>query len=646
MNTKPTRAASAVPSRRVVLGFFGVVLLTLAAYRDIAQHEFLNYDDNEYVTEHPVIRRGLHWEGLLWAVTHFHHATWHPLTTLSHMLDCSVFGLDAPAHLRVNLFLHLANTGLLFWLFYRTTGAPGPSLWIAGAFALHPLHVESVAWVAERKDVLSTLFGLLSSLAYVRYAWEPTRGRYVAALLCFVLALLSKPMVVTLPLLWLLLDWWPLRRVPAAQRDMWSRWRFLVFEKLPFLLCSLVIGLVTIATQQRAGALEPLAESPLPERLSTAAVALVAYLRDCLWPARLAVFYPRQPIALVSVAGSLALLGSLTALAIRYRHRAPYVFVGWLWYLFGILPVSGLIQVGDQARADRFTYLPLVGIFLAVAFLVREWARAGRLRQRGVVVVAAAILLVWTCVSANQVEVWRNSQTLFRHALRVTQANHVAHANLGADLLSRGSLREARQHLHAALRLRPALPLALISLGVLEEREGNLDVAADLYQRVLALNPNHVTGNFNLALLLRARGDREAALRHVQRAIEVDASHAKAQVLLGDLLWERGDADGAITAYRRAIAGRPDLVAAHNQLALALEGSGRREEAIEFYRNVVRLAPEDPRAHFNLGAALKDLGHAPEAEASFQMALTLAEAQGAANIARAAREALADRSAR
>lgn len=641
MNARPFRNRLAVPPP-VLLALLGLELLVFACYRDIARHEFLNYDDNEYVSEHPVVRRGLHGEGVLWAFTHFHHATWHPLTTLSHMLDCSLFGLHAPAHLAVNLAFHLANTGLLFALLYRATHVPWASLWVAGAFALHPLHVESVVWVAERKDVLSTLFALLSSLAYVGWVSKPTHQRYAATLALFIFALLSKPMVVTVPIVWLLLDWWPLGRTNAAAAYSWRTWRPLVLEKWPFFLCAFVVGLVTIVTQYRAGALEPLATSPFTERVATAATALAAYLKAFVWPVGLAVFYPRHRIELVWLLGSSLLLVGLTALAFRHRNRAPYLLVGWLWYVVGILPVSGLLQAGDQARADRFTYVPLVGVFLALAFAVRNWASGQRWREGAALASAVGILVAWAWVTARQVTVWRTTETLFRHALRVTEANHVAHANLGADLLARGHLHEAREHLEAALRLRPALPLALISLGALEAQEGNFEAAAESYRRVLALRPDHVAAHFNLALVLRARGEYEAALHHVQRALEADPTHAKALVLLGDLRWQQGDAKAAIAAYERAVALRPDLAAAHNQLAMALEGTGRSQEALEFYRNVVRLAPDDPRSHFNLAAALKEAGYASEAQAGFRRALALAEAQGKPDIARAAREALAE----
>jgi tetratricopeptide (TPR) repeat protein len=386
--------------------------------------------------------------------------------------------------------------------------------------------------------------------------------------------------------------------------------------------------------------MEPLAASPLGQRLANAVVAYAMYLRDALWPAGLAVFYPRAQWPGSWVAASLAVLLAITAAALSRVERAPYWIVGWAWYLLGILPVSGIVQVGDQARADRFTYLPLAGLFLAAAVSAEHWAQQVAVRRGAVALAGGGILLAWAGATSEQVRVWRNTETLFRHALQVTRDNHVAHANLGAYLVERGRGAEARPHLEEALQLRPLSPLAHISLGVLEMQEGNLAAAEQHFHDVLAALPEHGAAHFNLALVLRARGDRSGAIEHVQRALARQPDHAKGLVLLGDLLAEGGQVAAAEEAYRKALRAKPDLAAAHNQLALLLEARGRSEEALAHYRELVRLAPDDARAHFNLAAALRDHGQQQEARTHFRRALEIAERQGDPHLAANARAAL------
>lgn len=618
-----------------------LVVWTLWAYRDVRTHDFLLFDDNEYVTEHPVIRQGLHWDGVVYVFTQPHHATWHPLTGLSHLLDVTLFGLSAPAHLAVNVALHTGNAVLLFLLLARLLHSRLTSFWIAAAFALHPLHVESVAWVSERKDVLSTFFALLAAHSYVTAVRSPPQRRWWRAThVLFALALLAKPMVVTLPVLLLLLDDWPLQRV-AAQGGVLARWWPRVREKSALFALALAVGLVTIAAQSHRGAMEPLAASPLPYRIGNAVVAYASYLRDLVWPLSLAVFYPRHPLDTLQLAVSLLVLAGITATAWFTRRTHPWGWVGWCWYIAAIAPVSGLLQVGDQARADRFTYLALVGVFLWIANEVREQTRAHTWAGMAAATAGLACLLWWGTRTARQTELWRNTETLFRHALAVTHNNHVAHANLGAYLLRQGRTEEALQHLQAAVALRPYDPLARLNLGVAAANRGDWEDAAAHYLALLAVNPDHVSANFNLALAWRQLGRHEEARRHVERALRADPHHAKAHVLRGDLLREEGDFAAALAAYRAAVAADPTLVAAHAQLAALLEALGQRDEALAHYRQAVHLAPNDPRAWFNLAAALHDAGDAEAARSAFTRALQVAEATGDHDVAMRARQALA-----
>ncbi len=634
------RGARAKPETHWVVALAALlVVVTVWTYRDLRAHEFLLYDDNEYVVEHPVIRKGLTWEGLVYVFTKAHHATWHPLTGVSHLLDVSMFGLFAPAHLAVNLALHGANAVLMFLLWWQLLGSVVPSFWVAAAFAWHPLHVESVAWVAERKDVLSTFFALVAALAYVDFVRRGIRRAWVILLVAYVAALLAKPMVVTLPLLLLMLDAWPLGRVRLGESNA-AEWVGLVREKRTLFTLAFLVGLATIAAQAARGAMEPLAASPLAFRIANACLAYVQYLRDAVWPVALAVFYPRQSLTIEQVVLPLALLAVVTGASWFYRARFPWLWVGWLWYLVGIAPVAGILQVGDQARADRFTYLPLTGIFVAVAWQVRMWVRGRRSLEIASVVAGVSLLAVWAVLTARQTQHWRNTETLFRHALQVTEKNHVAHANLGAYLLREGRTQEALAHLEQAIALRPHDPLARLNLGVAAANRGMWQEAVDHYRTLLAAHPRHVSANFNLALALIELGQHEAARQHLEAALREDPNHSKARVALGNLLLSQGDTQAAISAYRSALATDPNLLPAHAQLAIALERSGATDRALFHYREVTRLAPRDPRAWFNLAAALRDANQPERATEAFSQALAVAEQVGDVEVATRARAAL------
>ncbi|GIW43550.1 MAG: O-GlcNAc transferase [Candidatus Binatia bacterium] len=619
----------------------GLVLATatLWAYADLRTHEFLLYDDNEYVSEHPVIRRGLSWEGIVYVFTQPHHATWHPLTGLSHLLDVTLFGLSAPAHLAVNLAFHIANALLLFALWWRLLDSAAVSFWIAAAFALHPLHVESVAWVSERKDVLSTCLALLATHAYVGWVRQPTGWRWWSVAGWYVAALLAKPMVVTLPLLLLLLDFWPLRRT-QAQRPWFEQWWRLAREKTALFVLAFAFGVITIAAQTSRGAVEPLAASPLSFRLANACLAYALYLRDLVWPLGLAVFYPRRAVSGTELALAISVLAATTTIAWVWRRRCPWLWVGWLWYVIALAPVAGLVQAGDQARADRFTYLALTGIFVAVGWQTREWVARGRWAARGSCVAGMVLIGWWSARTAVQVRYWRNTETLFRHALEVTENNHVAHANLGADLLRQGRVDEAFFHLDRALAIRPYDPLARLSLGAAYAARGQWNEALDNYRQVLAVRPNHVSANFNAALVLMEIGQRDAARQHLEVALREDPHHSKAWVALGRILLDSNERDPAIAAYRRALEIDPRSVAAHAQLAVALEQAGNTEEALVHYREVTRLVPQDARAWFNLAAALRDAQRLAQAKEAFAQALAVAERTGEREVAARVREAL------
>jgi protein O-mannosyl-transferase len=598
-----------------------LLLSTVLLYAPVRHHAFLNFDDGDYVTENLSVRAGLTAASIRWALTSAHQATWHPLTSLSHLLDVEIFGLHAGAHLLVNVALHALATAVLFLVLRAMTGTRWASAWVAGMFAWHPLHVESVAWVSERKDVLSGLLWMLTLAGYVAYVRRPTRGRWLAVLVVFALGLLAKPMLVTLPLVLLLLDAWPLGRLTratAARR---------LLEKTPLFVLAAAVSVITVVAQQRAGAIGTLTSTPVSYRVGNALVSYVTYLRKTVWPSDLAVFYPAvSTLEVTTAALAAAVLAAITALALRERARRPYLLVGWLWYLGTLVPVLGLVRQGDQAMADRFTYLPLIGIFIAVAWSVESLVS---LRRRPLLGAAAALsLAACMLLTARQLRHWESSITLFTHALAVTRAvtrdNPVAHTNLGAALALRGHVDEAMAHYREAIAIAPGNAATHLSLGLAHARLGDLDAAIASYREAIRLDPRSALAEYNWGHLLAERGDLDGAIVHYERALVIDPRYAKAHNNLGWALAAQGKLEAAVERYREAIALDPDLVAAHNNLAVALEGLGRTDDALEQYRRTVELAPDEARAHANYAALLAGRGRVDEAIAAYREAVRLA----------------------
>ncbi|MEB2286374.1 MAG: hypothetical protein B6D46_09240 [Polyangiaceae bacterium UTPRO1] len=638
--TPPLPAAGSRPVPLAGLDLLvGAVLLlaTLALYAPVRGHAFLNYDDNEYVTEHPLVRRGVTRAGAAWALTGVHQATWHPLTTLTHMIDVEVFGLDAGAHLLVNAALHaLASLGL-FLVLRSATGARWPSAFAAAAFAWHPLRVESVAWVAERKDVLSGLLWMLTLAAYVAYARRPTRRRRAAATVVFALGLLAKPMLVTLPCVLLLLDFWPLGRAAAGSG---AAWRALVREKLPLFALAAAASAVTLAAQQRAGALSTLAAAPIDYRVANALLSYVAYLRKIVWPSDLAVFYPpREHLSAWAALAAAALLAAITVLVVRAARRTPYLLVGWLWYLGTLVPVIGLVRHGDQAMADRFTYLPSIGLFVMAAWGGQALAAAARRRVPSwLIVVAGGLALVAAAAATSrQLGYWRDSLTLFSRALVVDPNNYLAHGNLGIALDALGRHAEATAHFEHAVAARPGSAKSHLNLGNARAREGRNDAAEAEYREALRLDPDSALAAYDLGLLLAERGQLGEAIGWYRYALDRDPDYARAWNNLGWALAATPTPEAlaaAVAAYERALAIDPTLAAVHNNLAVALEALGRSDEALAHYAAAVRLAPDDARAHANYAALLADRGRHDEAIAAYGEALRLAPDLAAARRAR------------
>lgn len=465
----------------------GLVTAAAAVFGQMRGHDFVSFDDGLYVYQNPMVRKGLSLEGLRWAFTTFDAANWHPLTWLSHMLDVSLFGLDAGSHHLVSLALHAGSAVLLFHLLWRGTGALARSAAVAALFCLHPLHVESVAWIAERKDLLSTFFGMLSLLAWVEHAWRPSAGRYLAALLAFALSLMAKPMLVTLPFVLLLLDWWPLER---GRR---------IVEKIPFLLLSAISVAVTFVAQRQGGALDTLTASPLRLRLANALVAYLDYLVKTIWPSGLSYFYPleTESIGWRALASALV-LAAISIVVIAQARSRRHLAVGWLWYLGTLVPVIGIIKVGSQAMADRYTYFPLIGIFVAVVWTIPQRAKAAA--------GAAAAICALAVVSWFQVRHWRSGVSLYRHALEVDPENWAALSNLGGELLVGGKPAAAAAALAEAIRIHPDNAMAHASLGLALEQQGKPAEAVDSMRRAILLQPSNGTLYIDLCRLLRKAG--------------------------------------------------------------------------------------------------------------------------------------------
>jgi len=614
-----------------------LALSTLAVYAPVRGFDFVNYDDPEYVTGNPHVRNGLTVDGIVWAFTHSHSANWHPLTWISHMLDCQLFGLNPAAHHLTNVLLHIANTVLLFWVLNAMTGRRWRSGFVAALFALHPLHVESVAWVSERKDVLGAFFWMLTLAAYVRYVRRPTWWRYAAVALVFALGLMAKQMVVTLPVVLLLLDLWPLGRlevppfgkggqggIPPNVRPNPPQSPFfkggrgtvvgLVIEKLPLIGLAVAASAITFVAQRHGGAVVSAADRTLTFRAANALIAYVTYLVKMVWPSGLAVFYPTPAVLLAWwVAGAALVLSALSVLAFRAARQRPYLLVGWLWYLGTLVPVIGIVQVGDQAMADRYTYLPLVGIFIIVTWGACDLAARWPSRRIGLGLVGTAALAACCTLTWRQLHYWRNGSALFQRALAVTADNHVAHLNFGQILFDQGDLRGALGHFTEVVRIRPGFAKARVNLAAALAATGETDAAMAQYAEALRLDPNESMAHLNLGLLLAARGDLDAALAHCAEALRLDPMYAKAHTAMGLALAAREKWPEAIAHYREAIRLDPESAAVHNSLAIAFEHSGRAEEAIQQYAEVVRIVPDDPRGHYNLASALADQGRLDEA---------------------------------
>ncbi len=644
------RAASiSLRKRHGIVAALIITTLTLSAFWEVRHNDFVNYDDNVFIYDNPWVKSGVSIPGIRWAFTNTYGSNWHPLTWLSHMTDCHLYGLNPRGHHLGNLGIHLLSSLLLFAALYNMTGSYFPSLATAVLFAVHPLHVESVAWAAERKDVLCAFFWMLTMLAYHHYTKKPGIRRYIPVATAFCLGLLAKPMIVTLPFVLLLLDYWPLRRFPVSSsgyndgrsnaasgsrsvvpiistgfEQLWP----VIRDKIPFIVLSAIVSIITYYAQDTAGAVMTLETLSIFERFGNALVSYCQYLWKMVYPINLIVLYPladrHLSIARVVFAGCV-LLG-ITFVAIRNARRRPQLIVGWLWYVGTLLPVIGIIQVGIQSFADRYTYIPLVGIFIMIGWSLPPLHRTQRRVRMLLLVMSAALSIVLVAITRRQVSHWKNSKSLFTHALRFSTNSHIAHNNLGIALSLEGKHTEAVKHFREAVKIKPdytagrrhlgtllaslgdttagirhletAVALdpeytnARYDLGIVHGHSGNIDVARQHLSRVMTDRPNHPQAAFQLGKLLVDHGQFAEAIPFLESAIRITRNHAAAYSQLGKAMQRTGQIENAIHSYQEALDISPNLIDAHENLAHLLAGKKMYDRAIFHYREGLRIVPD------------------------------------------------------
>jgi Tfp pilus assembly protein PilF len=586
--------------RNVVAICAALGALVLLVFGQTWRHEFVNYDDILYVYGNPDVVRGSTVTGVLRAFTHKEFGLWNPLVTISHIVDCRLYGLHAGGHHLTNVSLHLASVILLFLVFHGMTGAVWRSALAAALFAIHPLRAESVAWVSERKDVLSGLFFMLTLGAYARYVRRPdSRMRYGAVIVLFSLGLMCKPMLVTLPFVLLLLDYWPLNRLFAGAttgRFPVPDWR-VVREKIPLFALSLALILGMVLPTPAPSDIEIV---PLTTRLAEAPVALLAYLGQLAWPFHLAAIYPRSPLAPAWWPLAALLLGMLSLLAFLLRKNHPYLWMGWLWNLGMLVPVSGIVQISRHWMADHYTYLPQIGLYVALSWALGDYAGTNRLRRMVAVGLTACVLILLSLAAHRQTAVWKTSGTLWNHTIAVTSDNVIARTNLGFDLLQRGRPAEAEQELRAALVISPHFAGAHNHLGTALMQQDRPDEAIRHYEEALRISPSFAWAHNNLGIALCQTGNPATAAAHFRKALVINPADAEARYNLASALEILGNSRDAVEEYRRALDVAPDDAETHNSLGRVLASEGQAEEGVHHARRALAIKPDHIAAKASL----------------------------------------------
>ena len=587
-----------------------LTFVTAVVFYQVYTYDFVNFDDAEYVYKNPNIQAGMTLEAIKWAFTTSRTANWHPLTWLSHILDWQLFGHNSAGHHITNLIFHIANTLLLFIVLKQMTGAIWPSAFVAALFALHPLHVESVAWVSERKDVLSTFFWLLTMWAYVRFVRRPKITGYLLVVLFLALGLMAKPMLVTLPFVLLLLDYWPLDRFGPKRGKAGTKYSLLhlLIEKIPLFAMVLASCIVTYIVQQKGGAMSEGENYSFPIRLANASISYLQYINKMIWPARLAMFYPHpgRNVSFLYTIISAVLLLAVTILILRFAKGRRYLVTGWFWYLGTLVPVIGFIQVGGQAMADRYSYITLTGLFIIIAWGLPELL--GKWPHRKVVLWMASLLVLSALAICAHIQqrYWKNTITLCEHALKVTDNNYKAHFCIADMFLEQGRIEEAIRHNTETLRIKPNYTRALSSLGVALHRAGRIDEAMYYYKRALEINPGFAPAYANLGCVLAAKGKFAEAISFCNKALQIAPDLIEARLNLGFALTNSGRFAEAVEEYEKILLIQPRNAVAHNDFGVTLSRQGKFDEAVAHFNQAIRIDPNYTTARNNLNLAIAE----------------------------------------
>ena len=621
--------------------YFALALSVAMVFLQVRNFDFVHYDDNVYVFENQYILNGLTSEGVLWAFTSGHAANWHPLTWLSLMLDCQLFGPDPGRLHLVNVFLHLANTLLLFAVLKKMTGSLWPSAFVAAAFALHPMHVESVAWIAQRKDVLSAFFLLLTLLAYAGYTQRPSVYRYLAGLAAFALGLMAKPMLVTLPFLLLLLDYWPLNRLEVPWRSKISGRKShkstparhrratllrVIVEKIPYFVLSAVSGVITFLTQQAGGIIVDIKSIPSKDRVGNVFFSYAAYMGKMLWPQKLAVFYPFNAVRSIPLWQFVLyalLLAAVSYLVLRFGRKRKYLPVGWFWFVGTLIPVIGLVRFTGSSHADRFTYIPYIGLFIMIAWGLAELVSRWPYRKLILGVPMVIVLTAMGIRAHRQVGFWNNSITLFSHALEVTQDNPLACYNLGTAYYDLGRYREAIQAYKRAIRTKPDYFDAWYNLGNACTRLGGYHEAIEAFKQAIAIKPDFAYAHSNLGAAYGRVGRYREAIEALKQAIAIEPDHLDAWFNLGNVYASLGRYREAMETFEQATRIKPDDPFGWCNLGNAYGSLGRHQEAIEAYKQAIRIKPDYTDPCYNLAVTYLNIGDKPSALQQYETLKTL-----------------------
>ena len=617
------KTAEKKKSDRIALTIcFLLALMVWGVFGQTLRNEFVNYDDGRYIYDNPAISKGLTSSGARWILTHPHGDNWHPLTSLSHMLDCQLYGLNPAGHHGTNVLFHMATVILLFLVLRQMTGSLWRSAFVAAVFAIHPLRAESVAWVSERKDVLSGFFFMLTLGAYLRYVRRSfSAGRYAAVAVFFSLGLMSKAMLVTLPFVLLLLDFWPLKRfqTPETKKTI----RRLVLEKIPLLLLSAVFCGITVWAQRRA-----IASDTAPSvlwRFGNAFCSYVIYIKQLFFPVRLAPFYPHPGADLPpwEIVASAALLAGISWGVFAGRKKYPYLITGWCWYLGMLVPVIGIMQAGGQAYADRYTYLPQIGLVLMAVWLAADWCASLRYRRAALSAVAALVLIGLAITAHRQTRYWRDSFSLWAHTLACTDRNDLAYGNLGVLFDQQGQFDKAVSHLEKAIEINPNDAELHFILGSVFARQGLTEKAISHFEAGLRIRPNDVRERCNLGAMFAKQGQTEKAISHFENALKIDPDCAEAHSNLGVLFTRQGQIEKAVSHLEKAVEINPDYAEAHYNLGAVLARQGQTEKAISHFEKTLRIDPDYAEAHANLGVLFARQGQTERAVSHLEKAVEI-----------------------